>query len=213
MSGVVVNLRKGQGQAGPRVDWTLVRAQYESTADSVRAIAEAHGVSHTAINRRVADEGWRRKPGAIRRELAERLAANPMDSTPKLSTETTEQIKERALDNCEAIVRKQAARVERHLTQNDALLAELTRTIEALTAGGRTIEPHELQKLATGADKVSSSLYRLVQMQRVAYGIDEGEGPSSGDDPKREVDRDVARRLAFLLSRAAEKRRCEESAA
>lgn len=41
-------------------DWEAIESAYRAGSLSIRAIAEKHGVSHTAINNRAAKEGWQR---------------------------------------------------------------------------------------------------------------------------------------------------------
>jgi hypothetical protein len=44
----------------PPTDWPAIRGDYERTAAPLRVIGAHHGVSHTAIRKRAAAEGWTR---------------------------------------------------------------------------------------------------------------------------------------------------------
>jgi hypothetical protein len=49
----------------PGVDWVSIRNQYEAGIASVRKLARMHGISHTAINKRIVSHGWKPLAGGV----------------------------------------------------------------------------------------------------------------------------------------------------
>lgn len=57
-------------------DWQAVKEAYEFSGEPLRAIGETHGVSHTAIRKRAAAEGWQRQ----RAEIVAVASRKPMET-------------------------------------------------------------------------------------------------------------------------------------
>jgi len=60
-----------------RVDWEAVEKQYRAGVRTLRDIAEEHGCSHVAIQKKAAKEGWTRDLGAKIRAAADALVTLP----------------------------------------------------------------------------------------------------------------------------------------
>jgi uncharacterized protein YjcR len=57
------------------LDWPRIRAEYETGAYTLRALAERHGVKHTTIHQRIKRDGWTQDPsGEVRRLRSAKLA-------------------------------------------------------------------------------------------------------------------------------------------
>lgn len=57
-----------------KIDWETIRAEYETGA-SAASLATKHGCSHTAINKKVKQEGWSRDvEDTIRRKVSEKVS-------------------------------------------------------------------------------------------------------------------------------------------
>lgn len=63
---------KAEGAAPASTDWPEIERVYRSTNQSLREIAEAHGLTHSAIGKRARANGWTRpeKPGTTPKEIA-----------------------------------------------------------------------------------------------------------------------------------------------
>ena len=69
-----------------RIDWTAVEQEYRVGVLSVRDLARKHGVSHTAINKRAAAEGWTQDlTGAVRRKAARKIVETTAEGRADLS--------------------------------------------------------------------------------------------------------------------------------
>lgn len=49
----------------PGVDWVSLQNEYEAGIASVRQLARKHGISHTAINKRIKSHGWKLCPEKV----------------------------------------------------------------------------------------------------------------------------------------------------
>lgn len=63
---------KAEGAAPASTNWTEIERVYRTTNQSLREIAEAHGLTHSAIGKRARSNGWTRpdKPGSTPKEIA-----------------------------------------------------------------------------------------------------------------------------------------------
>ena len=61
-----------EGAAPASTDWPEIERVYRTTNQSLREIAEAHGLTHSAIGKRARANGWTRpvKPGTTPKEIA-----------------------------------------------------------------------------------------------------------------------------------------------
>lgn len=158
---------------GP-INWVRIRYEYECTARPVRQIAIDHAVSRSALNARVAREGWTRRRPRVAGEAAPAAAAG--------------------------IAAQVQRTVERELAAIDAILARLAdageptpaaeRTARTLASLTRTLK--EVQRLrAAETDKGTAT-------QVPAADDDDDDMPRDIDEFRREL----ARRIdAFVASR------------
>lgn len=56
-----------QEKAAP--DWVAIEGEYRAGVQSVRAIADAHGISEAAIRKKAKQKGWMRDPSATKRAI------------------------------------------------------------------------------------------------------------------------------------------------
>jgi hypothetical protein len=64
------------------VDWEAIRAEYEAEA-GFRALAAKHGISHTAVRKRVIGEGWSQDmEPIIQRKVTEQVSGVVSDGNP-----------------------------------------------------------------------------------------------------------------------------------
>ncbi len=145
------------------IDWERIEADYRSGILSLREIASAHAVSHTAIRKRAERDGWVRDLAAKIKAKAEELV-----SKQAVSSEVSKQ----ALATERQIVEANAAQAAAvQVSQR----ASIQRASETLTSVRERIEVEgtelPLEKHVAVAKTYMDALKTLVGMQREAYGM------------------------------------------
>jgi hypothetical protein len=186
-------------------DWTLIQADYRGGIKALRTIAEEHGISHTAINKRAKREGWLRDLTAKTRARADALVYKAAVSTP---VSTPEGPSELATIEANATLQYQvriAHRKDIALCRRmwEQLITELQgialspSRIEQLGASlGDQLTGKERGELVTTLKRVTSlsarissfriavdTLERLIRLERQAFGISTEEVPESDTPP------------------------------
>jgi len=206
-----------------QVDWERIEADYRAGMLSVREIAEARGVSHTAIQKRAKANGWQR-------DLRERVMAA---ANAKVSRALPEVASAVAVGNAiaeQAIVDAASSAVASILISHRADIARFRRLamrmFEELEA--QSSVPEELAQLGEmlrnpdefGADRLNDVyqkcislpvrtktlkdladvLKALLALERQANSIDDQPPPSEDLSPfAGKSANEIARRLAFAL--------------
>lgn len=179
-------------------DWERIEADYRAGVLSVREIASAHGVSHTAINKRASKEGWVRDLSAKIKAKAEALVSKA-EVSAEVSREKAETDRAIVDANAEAIARVRLSHrkdISRSRTLAMALLGELeSQTLDPdlferlgelmINVGGdaeiRLLEAYK-RVISTpgridGMKKLSDTLKTLVGLEREAYGFEAPTAP------------------------------------
>ena len=79
--------RKAPSRRRRVIDWEAIRAEYEVGATQ-SALARDHGISRTAIQKRIKAEGWTQDvEPAVQRKVAEKVAGVVAGCTPKKKAE------------------------------------------------------------------------------------------------------------------------------
>lgn len=194
---------RGAGPATrPKVDWEVIERDFRAGLLSVREIAVAHGVSHTAVNKRAKADGWER-------DLKAKILAKAEAEVSKRAVSTEVSTAQRATEreiveaNADVIVRvrmEHRTDISRSRRLTNSLLSELEQ---------QTAQVPELQELGEilrrpddkGMDKLNDlyqaiislpersktmkvlveSLQRLVLLERQAFGLDADVNDDSGD--------------------------------
>ena len=73
--------------ARAEVDWELIERQYRAGTQSVRQLADTHGVSHTLINRKAKQQGWVKDLGPAVKAAADRKVLEADAAAAAVSTE------------------------------------------------------------------------------------------------------------------------------
>jgi hypothetical protein len=198
------------------IDWERVELDYRAGVLSVREIAAAHGVSHTAIGKRAGKEGWTRDLEARIRAKADALVAK-REVAKEVATEKAETERQLVDANAEVIANVRLThRVD--IRRFRELALSLMREIEAETGGIELFE--ELGELLRSEDKAGqdkrNDLYRkvissggridsmkklaetlkiLIGLEREAYGLaNAGEGGMPAGN-KEQLLREIAAAL------------------
>lgn len=166
------------------IDWERVQAEYTvgGLGNSVRQIAERHGISHTAIQKRIAKENWA-SPGdfdeQIRKKVATKVAGVVATGNPLKVAECIEV----EADRRAAVVRQHQAEWEEiEQLRREALETRHARFLEdgALDESTGTAAAFERAKLL----KIMTEATATKQAgQRKAFSLDAKADHGSGDVP------------------------------
>lgn len=204
-------------------DWEAIESAYRAGLLSVREIASQHGITHGAINKRAKRDGWERDLNAKIKAKADALVSK-REVSRVVSTEaaTNERILIEANAEVIANVRMEHRgdiRRARELTNLlfDELSAECADVAALEKLGDLMFDPDDkgrdrlneiYQKVISMPSRVKSlkdlsdSLKNLIGLERQAYGITDVEKLPDPDDIKESDLNTIARRLAFILTKA-----------
>lgn len=95
------------------VDWEAVERKYRIGRLSVREIADAHGVSHTAVAKRAKRLEWQRnlQPKIIQAVKAKMVAANPVEVSKAQAATTEAETVETEAERVATVLRAQRAAI------------------------------------------------------------------------------------------------------
>jgi hypothetical protein len=206
-------LKPTKAPSAKPADWERIELDYRAGIKTLRQIADEHGITHGAINKRAKRDGWERDLGAKIQAKADALVSRDAVSS-QVSTDT--KIREKAVidANAHAVADIRLAHrrdIHRARRVTNSLLDEL----EKQTDPDTLILLEELGEMLrrpddSGQDKLNDlymkvislsersktmktlaeSLQKLVDMERTAFGMD------------KEVEK-VADPLSTLLNRIA----------
>lgn len=190
-------------------DWELIESLYRAGVLSVREIAAAQGVSHTAIQKKAKASGWERDLKAKIKAKADSLVAKA-EVASKVATEKLATEKGIVDGNAQVVAdirmahrgdigrnRRLALKMMEELealTDNRELFAQLSDLIADVEEGedGTSDAYEKMQQAFRGAlslpgrvkmsKELSETLRVLIALERQAYGIDEGTGEESYED-------------------------------
>lgn len=180
-------------------DWERIEADYRAGLLSVREIAAAQGISHTAIQKRAKSEGWERDLGkriqakaealVAKREVASQVATETKAATDAVIVEANAQV----IANIRLAHRKDISRarsIAMNLlgeleveTDNLALFEELGEILRSDDEKGQDKRNDVYRKVISGATRVDSmkklaeTLKTLIGLEREAYGVAEDPPP------------------------------------
>jgi DNA-binding cell septation regulator SpoVG len=167
-------------------DWEKIEVDYRAGAKTLRQIADEHGISHVAINKRAKRDGWVR-------DLSDKIKAKAREKVTRASvTSSVTKATEQAVIEAEAEIQSRIQLSHRQdIPQKRELVAKLFAEIEGLTEGKELVEQLTLalqqgdqELLAKAARKVASLPSRikgvadlvgayksLIGLEREAFGI------------------------------------------
>jgi hypothetical protein len=218
---------EGNAKAAP--DWERIEADFRAGILSLREIAAPFNITHTAIRKRAEREGWTRDLTAKIRAKAEALVSKDAVSSAvsKVSEKEIVEANAEVVANVDrrhkSTAKKTQALIEaliteiESITESPDLFNELGEMLDKTktTDSGRVIED-KLNKLyrsvismegrVDSVKKLVDAFDKLAKFERGAYRLEDGP-PSDGDGgeeitPQRQAE--AARRLAFILARAAQ---------
>ena len=214
---------------GAPADWERIELDYRAGIKTLRQIADEHGITHGAVNKRAKRDGWER-------DLSEKInaKADALVSKAAVSSEVSKETRiaeKQIIDiNAQAVAEIRLAHrrdIHRARKLTNALLDELEQETDAETLanlralGELMFNPDE----KTGRDKLNEiyqavislpersktmktlaeSLQKLVEMERQAFGMD-AKDSGGGDAPpwaaREMTDTERAVRLVAALKGA-----------
>ena len=178
----------------PEIDWEAIEADYRAGVLSLREIANSHGITHGAVNKRAKRDGWDRDLSAKIKARAEALVSKAAVST-EVSTQRAVTDRQVIEANAERIAQVQGghrATGARLLALGQTLLAELetqSADVESLAKLGelmRAPDDKGMDKLndlyqkvigtpgrVDSAKKIAETLKAAIGLEREAYGLDD----------------------------------------
>lgn len=155
-------------------DWEAIESAYRAGSLSIRAIADKHGVSDTAIRKRATQNGWQRDlteqvQKATRQKLVRKEVRN---DGSREHVRTDEEIVNEAADEAASVViehRTDLARWRRIANKLGDFLDDVEFTTENHASLSRS--------LVAGID----AQVKIIKAEREAYNIDTGEKSSVTD--------------------------------
>ncbi len=180
--------------AAPRaIDWERVEVHYRAGLLSVREIAEQHGVSHTAINKRAKAHDWERDLKAKIRAAADAKVSRALVASEFPNGSPTETLRVEVEAEVQARIRLSHRNdIGRFRAMAMSLAAELDASEDRLPVRAKVL------KDLTDVNKT------LVAMEREAFGLESAPPPAPQtfdfNDPA--ALQETARRLAFTFATA-----------
>jgi len=197
-------------------DWEAIERAYRAGILSTREIGSAHGVSHTAINKRAARDGWDRNLAAKIKAKADVLVSR-REVSKEVSKEQLATEREIIESNAEAIAnirmahRTDIGRSRRlanklleeleGLTDNRELFDQLGELLHESGDGDQDRRNDLYQKVISLPSRsktmkeLAETLKTLVTLERQAYSLDTDDGD---DAYKHMTDEQRERRIAEL---------------
>lgn len=167
------------------IDWEAIAGEYRAGQISVRQIADAHGVSDTAIRKRAAAQGWARDLSQQVRDQINGDLVRSDGSHDVRSTHAREAVREAAARGVEVIRQHRvlASRAKRIvaglLGELEAIaehLPDLEAEIDATCGDGRqAVKAKEAISVASRSKsmrELAGSLETLVRVERQAFSLD-----------------------------------------
>ena len=205
------NPAKPTGKAGNHVapDWERIELDYRAGIKTLRQIADEHGISHGAINKRAKRDGWERDLAAKIQAKADALVSKAAVSKP-VSTETRAAEREVIEANATAMADVLLAH-RRDIQRSKSIVMRLLDELEQQTGLENALLLEELGELMRSEDdkgqdrlndlyrkiislperaktmkSLADSLRVTVDMQRQAFGMDaKGAVPAGGEGTAR----------------------------
>lgn len=191
--------------ARKKVDWEAIGREYRAGQLSVREIARQYDVSDTAIRKKGKERGWQRDlTEEARRQTRAQLQREDAEVDPYASDQERQAVAQAAqrgvqvvrvhrdaIERQRRVAQKLITLVERYLNAADGTSDE---DVERVTQLAVWLFPGKGDGLSSLMQAASSSLDRLVRLERKAFNLDEDDG---GEDA------DLVSRLEAAQKRAA----------
>ena len=207
----------------PAVDWEAVEKDYRAGVKTLRQIAEEHGITHGAVNKRAKKESWPRDLAAKIQARADALVSkaevsNEVSKEAKISERQIVEANAQAVVNVRLAHRSDIAKARNTVTalltemeaqcgtENAALLEQLGEMLRSPDEFGNDklndlyVKIISLPGRAKTMKDLAESLSKLIDKERQAFGLDK----DTKEEDKAISLTDVQRvsRLATLFDKA-----------
>jgi hypothetical protein len=210
---------------GAAPDWERIEFDYRAGVKTLRQIAEEHGITHGAVNKRAKTKGWTRDLKAKILAAAEAKVSKSLVSAEvsaqRLATEhqvvesnaiavANVRIGQRSdIQRGRSLVMKLLAELEQQTEHADLFedLGEMLRKEDDRGQDKRNDLYHKVISLSGRVSNVkalSDALKNLVALEREAWGLDEKEKPPA--DAMELADDELERRIEAMNERLGFKR-------
>lgn len=205
------------------VDWEAIEGAYRAGLLSLREMSQEYGVSHVAIKKRADKEGWTRDLTAKIKAKADALVNSRevnggVNSAPLVNESEIVNANAEVIANIRLSHRKDISRSRNVVMKLLGELEASTDNIELFENLGELMRReddkgqdklndlyHKVISMA-GRTKtmkdLADSLKTMVALERQAYGLDTEVKAQDGEPGKEANINDVARRLAFILTKS-----------
>ena len=161
-------------KARKRPDWPAIRAAFEVSTTSIRALARRHGVSHEGIRKRAQAETWQRTP---RTEEAQQQAAAPPPPPPAPAAADLAALADRGRDL--------AGRLLDELSAISASVGQIEQAVDAETADDGDGRRRRAMLRALGLPARVVMLKDLATTLRTLAGAAPGKKAAAADAARR----------------------------
>lgn len=160
------------------LDWPRIRAEYQTGAYTLRALAERHGVKHTTIHQRIKREGWTQDPSSEVKRLRNAKLAQ-LDASEQDVDSVRRPVAEAAAERQVDVIAS-----HRRLTKRLRATVERVLDLVHLYLHGneeQRIEAMVVLKLGSGdsltghLNSLSTTIERIVRIERDSYGLSEAD--------------------------------------
>lgn len=176
---------------GIRYDWEAVESDYRTGRFSLQQLADKHGPSKSQVARKVREEGWEKDlTQAVQQRTRTKLSRQDIETpgTPEYD------IVERAATENAAIVTTHRESLEQWRDINARFVQRLTDQLdkgkrEVMTKTGDITEIElDLDYVGKCIGHGTSSIERVIRLERQAYGLDVDSGESDGKSLQQLMD-------------------------
>jgi hypothetical protein len=187
-------------------DWEAIERAYRAGALSIRAIAERHGVSDTAIRKRAKAGNWERDLSEqVRKEVRNKLVRGEVRDDQPANPENDAEIIEEAAQEGATVVRSHRRDIRKATNLADLLMDDLLQTIRKREEIKDAIEDETredkngmrrasmlaavaLPSNAKTLFQLSSAMKNLQILERQAFGLDDKDTPTDSDELSKLMD-------------------------
>lgn len=187
-------------------DWEAIERAYRAGALSIRAIADRHGVSDTAIRKRAKAGNWERDLSEqVRKEVRNKLVRGEVRDDQPANPENDAEIIEEAAQEGATVVRSHRRDIRKATNLADLLMDDLLLTVRKREEIEDAIEDETredkngmrrasmlaavaLPSNAKTLFQLSSAMKNLQILERQAFGLDDKDTPTDSDELSKLMD-------------------------
>lgn len=177
-----------------KVDWEGIEREYRAGQLTVVEIGRQYCVSHTAINKRAAKEGWTRN---LAKAVRDQIRAGLISGESASAKEAVEIAAARGVQ----IVKSHQRSLSQLSALADVLTERLSQYLDGIQPDGPGVSARESP--ADMLEKIIRNRHRLIQLERQAFNLDAAADEEDANAGASSVtDRDRAKAVMAIFGRA-----------